>query len=78
MTREEASQLEDTARGVFKAKLLDLGVQFRGAVTDKRWEDAIAVGEQIRTEFPNSKMAQEVTESADALRAKATSAAQQV
>ena len=78
LTREEASQLEDSARSVFKAKLLDLGVQFRSAVTDKRWEDAIAVGEQIRTEFPNTKMAQEVTESADALRAKATSAAQQV
>ncbi len=78
LTREEARQLEDSARQVFKAKLLDLGVQFRAAVTEKRWDHAVKIGEEIRTEFPNSKMAQEVTDSADALRAKAAGAAQQV
>ena len=78
MTRAEAHNLETSAREVFKAKLLDLGVQFREAVTQKKWEDAVGIGEQIRREFPNSKMAQEVTESADALRAKAATTAQQV
>ncbi len=76
LTREEAGQLEDTARQVFKAKLLDLGVQFRTAVTEKNWDGAIDIGEVIRNEFPNTKMAQEVAESAEALRARAASAAQ--
>ncbi len=77
LTREEAQQLEDSARQIFKAKLLDLGMQFRSAVTDKRWDDAIKIGGDIRNEFPNSKMAQEVAESAEALHAKAASAAPQ-
>ena len=77
LTREEAQQLEDSARQIFKAKLLDLGMQFRSAVTDKRWDDAIKIGKDICDEFPNSKMAQEVAESAEALHAKAASAAPQ-
>lgn len=76
LTREEAQQLEDTARQIFKAKLLDLGVKFRAAVTEKDWDRAIDIGEVIRSEFPNTKMAQEVTESAEALRARAASAGQ--
>lgn len=76
LTREEAGQLEETARQVFKAKLLDLGVQFRAAVTDKDWDGAIGIGEVIRKEFPNTKMAQEVAESAEALRARAAGAGQ--
>ncbi len=71
LTRDEAKKLEQSARDVFKAKLLDLGMQFRQAVTDKTWEDALSIGDRIRTEFPNSQMAREVTESMDALRAKA-------
>jgi hypothetical protein len=74
LTREEAKKLEQSAREIFKAKLLDLGVQFRGAVTDRRWDAALEVGDRIRTEFPNSTMAREVTESMDALKAKAATA----
>lgn len=71
LTREESLQMENDARGIFKAKLLDLGVQFRTAVTERRWHDAIAIGQEIRQGFPNSLMAKEVGDSMDALRSKA-------
>ncbi len=77
LTREEAKKLEDSARSIFKAKLLDYGIKFREAVTDKRWKDAMDIGTHIRAEFPNSKMAQEVTESMEALKAKATASTPQ-
>jgi len=74
LARDEIEKLESSAREVFKAKLLDLGVQFRQAVTDKRWDDAIAIGNQIREEFPNSLMAKEAGDSMEALQAKAAAA----
>lgn len=75
LTREEAADLEDAARGVFKNKLVELGVQFKAAISDKRWHDALGLGEQIRREFPNSLMAKEVGETMEALRSKAEAAA---
>lgn len=71
LTREEAAELEDSAREVFKGKLVDLGMQFKTAVSEKRWNDALGVGEQIRRDFPNSLMAREVGDSMDTLRSKA-------
>jgi hypothetical protein len=75
LTREEAAELEDAARGLFKDKLVELGVQFKAAISDKRWQDAVGLGETIRREFPNSLMAKEVGETMDALRSKAEAAA---
>ncbi|HPP28453.1 MAG TPA: hypothetical protein PK458_06870 [Phycisphaerae bacterium] len=71
LTREEAQNLQDSARGVFKARLLNLGVQFGLAVSENRWRDALEIGLQIRQEFPNSRMAQEVSERIDILRIRA-------
>ncbi|MBI4578749.1 MAG: hypothetical protein HY718_03550 [Planctomycetes bacterium] len=71
LTREEAQNLQDSARGVFKARLLNLGVQFSLAVSEHRWRDALGVGLQIRQEFPNSRMAQEVSERIEVLRVRA-------
>jgi len=71
LTRDEARQLEESARTVFKAKLGQLGMQFQFAVTEKRWRDALEVGLQITEEFPNSRMSQEVAEAIDGLRARA-------
>ncbi len=71
LTREEAQKLQDSARHVFKAKLLNLGVQFSLAVSENRWRDALEIGLQIRQEFPNSRMAQEVEGRLDALRVRA-------
>ena len=68
LTPQEAAALAESARGVFKAKLHNLGVQFAISVTEQRWDDAIAAGEAIVREFPNSRMAHEVRERLDALR----------
>lgn len=71
LTPEEAQSLRDDARDVFKAHLLNLGVQFSLAVQEQRWRDALEIGLQIRQEFPNSRMAQEVAEKLDVLRVRA-------
>lgn len=76
LTPQEAGALEDSARGVFRAKLHNLGVQFAIAVTDERWPKAVSVGEQIIEQFPNTRMASEVREKLDALKQRAGSAAQ--
>jgi len=71
LTREEAQNLQDSARDVFKARLLNLGVRFGLAVSEHRWRDALETGLQIRQEFPNSRMAQEVSERLEILRIRA-------
>lgn len=71
LTPQEAAALEESARGVFRAKLQHLGVQFALRVTEGQWSDAIVVGEEIVREFPNSRMAQEVRQKMDSLKAKA-------
>lgn len=67
LTRNEAAALEESARGVFRAKLHNLGVQFSLAVADHNWKQALDVGRQITAEFPNSRMAQEVHDHMEAL-----------
>lgn len=64
----EAQAFKDSARNVFKEKLLQLGVQFRFAVTEKRWQDALSTGLEIVREFPNARMATEVREVLETLR----------
>jgi hypothetical protein len=71
LTREEARQLEESARGVFRAKLAQYGTQFELACKDKRWREALEIGLQIVEEFPNSKMAQQVQQMEGALRQRA-------
>jgi len=74
LTPTEAAALEESARGVFKAKLLNMGVQFKLFVTEKKWNQALNIGRKIIEEYPNSRMAQEVREKLDILaeRAQAT------
>ena len=71
LTREEARLLEESAREVFKAKLLQLRMQFQFAVNDQRWRDALEIGVHIIEEFPNSRMSHEVAEAMDGLRKRA-------
>lgn len=71
LTPTEAQTLRDSARDVFKARLLNLGVQFSLSVQEARWRDALEVGLLIRQEFPNSRMAQEVSEKLEILRVRA-------
>lgn len=67
----EAAPFLETARGVIGKKRQNLGVQFKLAVHDKDWTDAVRVGEQIIREFPNSKMGEEVRQRMDLLRQRA-------
>lgn len=71
LTREEARALEESARGVFRAKLAQYGTQFELACKDKRWREALEIGLQIVEEFPNSKMAHQVQQMEGALRQRA-------
>ena len=71
LTPEEAEPFRETARGVIGKQRDNLGVQFKLAIQDKDWVQAVRVGEQIIREFPNSKMADEVRDMLDLLRERA-------
>jgi hypothetical protein len=70
LTPNEALALQEAAKDVFRTKLHNLGVQFSIAVTERRWVQALEVGEQIITDFPNSKMCEEIRDKMDILRQK--------
>ena len=70
LTPEEGQQYEEVARGVIGAARENLGVRFKMAVQDKNWATATKVGEQIIEEFPNTRMADEVRQHLDVIRAK--------
>jgi len=72
LTPQEAETLEESVRGVFKEKINQLRTQFSLAVQDHHWAEAIRIGDQIMHDFPNSKIAQEVRESMDGLRKRAS------
>ena len=72
----EAQALQTSARNVFKEKLLQLGIQFRFAVTERRWQDALTTGLELIRDFPNARMANEVREAMDTLRERARQTAE--
>jgi hypothetical protein len=71
LTPEEAAPFLEVARGVIGKKRQNLGVQFKLAIQDREWTQAVAVGEQIIREFPNTKMSDEVRGTIDILRERA-------
>ena len=68
LTPNEGLALQEAARDVFRNKLHNLGVQFSIAVTEKRWVDALDVGQHIIADFPNTKMSEEIRGKLDVLR----------
>ncbi len=60
LTPNEGLALQEAAKDIFRTKLHNMGVRFSMAVTEKRWIEALDVGEQIVSDFPNSKMAEEI------------------
>ncbi len=68
LTPNEGLALQEAAKDVFRNKLHDMGVRFSLAVTEKRWIEALDVGEQIISDFPNTKMAEEIREKLAVLR----------
>lgn len=71
LTPQEAVTMQETARQVFKDKLLLLGHQFTTAVKEHQWREAVRLGEAIVAEYPNSRMATEVNAKLDLLRQRA-------
>ena len=72
LTREEATQLSLQAQTVVERHRENLSTRFKIAVNDRRWTEAIQVGDLIRHEFPNTKMAEEVDSMIDVLQTRAT------
>jgi hypothetical protein len=68
LTPNEALALQEAAKDVFRTKLHNLGVQFALAVSDKRWSQALEIGQQIMKDFPNSRMSVEIREKLHVLR----------
>lgn len=64
---DEALTLQESAKKVFKAKLDNLGIQFKNAVTEKDWAASLDIGKQIVSGFPNSRMAAEIRSKYDIL-----------
>lgn len=73
LTSNEVSALKDSARGVFRARLMQMGAKFSLAVSDKRFDEAIKIGEGVVREYPNSRYAHEISEMLPALRQRARS-----
>ncbi len=68
LSPNEASALQEAASDIFRTKLHKLGMQFSIAVTEKRWVDALDIGQEIISDFPNSKMCQEIYTKLDVLK----------
>jgi tetratricopeptide (TPR) repeat protein len=71
LSSAEAERFREVARGVVTKARQNLGVQFKLAVHDKEWTQALRIGEQVIREFPNSKMADEVRGMLDIMRERA-------
>ena len=72
LTPAEASGMEESVRQVFKERRDQLAKYFGDAVRDHKWPEAIRAGETIVSEFPESRMAQEVKEKMPVLRQQAS------
>ena len=68
LTPNEGLALQEAAKDIFKTKLHNLGMQFSMAVSDKKWNEALDLGQQIIHDFPNSRMSGEIREKLDVLR----------
>ncbi|MHC4585290.1 MAG: hypothetical protein ACYS3N_12215, partial [Planctomycetota bacterium] len=67
LTPNEGLALQEAARDVFRTKLHNLGVQFSIAVTERQWNGAFNIGQQIIKDFPNSRMSEEIRGKLDVL-----------
>ena len=58
---EEAQRLAPVAKAVVSRHREELAERFRGAVETKNWLEAVRLGEQIVLNYPNTRMAEEVS-----------------
>lgn len=72
LTGDEVREIREMARGVLKARIEGYRERYATAVREARWREAVRIGEDIISEFPNSKLAGEVAGMLETLRARAT------
>ena len=72
LTPDEARRFRDTADNVITTYRESLGARFKMAVSDHRWKQAIEFGDEITRQFPNTKMAQEVFEMIETIKARSS------
>jgi hypothetical protein len=70
LSAQEAQDLREPARAVFRERMQTLGAQFSAAYKERQWDAARIAGERIQAEFPTSKMAEEVRGLMDGIRQK--------
>lgn len=68
---DEAADVHAAAEGIIGQHRESLSARFKMAVSDHRWAEAAAAGEQIIEDFPNDRMAVEVRDMLDRLRERA-------
>jgi len=68
LSPNEGLALQEAAKDVFRTKLHNLGVEFGIAVSDRQWDHALEIGQEIMRDFPNSRMSVEIREKLDVLR----------
>lgn len=67
LSPNEGLALQEAAKDVFRTKLHNLGVKFAMAVSDRQWDSALEIGQQIVRDFPNSRMSVEIREKLNVL-----------
>lgn len=69
---EEARRLAPVAKAVVTKHREELADRFRSAVEKHNWLEALRIGEEISSEYPNTRMAEEVSGLLEELRNRAT------
>jgi outer membrane protein assembly factor BamD (BamD/ComL family) len=64
--------MQEPARNLFKEKLNSLRTQLSLAIQDHKWREAYKLSETIIRDFPNTRIAHEVSERIDELRQRAS------
>jgi len=72
LDREDAARLAPLVQDLVARHRERLGVRFKSAVSEHRWSEAIRAGDVIVSEYPNTKMAEEVRGMLQVLRVRAS------
>jgi len=75
LSENEAEPFREVARGVVSKARENLGAQFKLAAQNRDWKSCVMLGRRIMSEFPNTRMAEEVRAMWDGILTKANAAA---
>ena len=71
LSGRESNRVLDVAQPIVAGHRDLCGARFRDAIGGKDWKNAVAIGEQLIQDYPNTRMAEEATELLVGLRARA-------